>query len=772
MAALRRLAGLAALVASSTVLFTSAAASEEPPQVYLVAKPFVKPWNRQDGPALTGRFEIVTSKSSGAYPGVHTVQHLRWDLGGVPDACKRKHDDDSGACRIYLAKRKKGNPCQEWYDWERPVPLYNFSHINPDPWQRTKYVANTNVGTWQPSFERKRASAGIWRELSAAEAPRRDGLLSTLRCILGWSNSRIDSRGSAGDVEVEAGLRTRGSLNVTTGVNWEVVKESSVVLHDAAGELIGCAEFDEVSGCYPEAEWRKQGVFDFGMAFESCGTNIYCTKGHPDCRHACTLDEDCEHYPMRVCDGIDHLCRHKGLFEGGSYAVFIDVAAGLMFAFTSGLSISVGIGGGGLFVPLLSLLLCFNLREATALSQACLAGGSSTALLYNLRTRHPSGRKPMIDYDLVLVMSPILLVGSVIGSLLHMMMPSWAILAVLDLVLLYSCGKTFQKAAATRRKEAEVAGSQVSMERALRPAGAPQSYEQFGDAASEGPQGAGDARDMSVEMMRRRAGGATGSDSQGIAGKTRTWPQFPAVDILLLLVVWAVATASIFVRGSRKQRGVVEFASVEYWAIIGGTALLLVAVAAIGACRAAGRPLLGVGSGLLASRDLVFTAGASAKIVVASVVAGAVAALCGIGGGLIMGPVLLGLGALPQVQSASTGTALFVMSTTLALTYIVQGEVIPSYAVYFAIATGTGAICGRPILSWLIRKSMRPSVMVFLLAFIILAAVLVMSVTSVMQVMDDIMRGQEVGFKAWPAETSGAISLAGRAGAIRGARTG
>lgn len=79
----------------------------------------------------------------------------------------------------------------------------------------------------------------------------------------------------------------------------------------------------------------------------------------------------------------------------------------------------------------------------TRCSQACLAGGSSTALVYNLWHRHPSGHGPLIDYDIVLVMGPSMLIGSLAGSAMHAALPTWFILALLVVVLgspLGACG--------------------------------------------------------------------------------------------------------------------------------------------------------------------------------------------------------------------------------------------------------------------------------------------------------------------------------------------
>merc|ERR1712216_913361 len=55
---------------------------------------------------------------------------------------------------------------------------------------------------------------------------------------------------------------------------------------------------------------------------------------------------------------------------------------------------------------------------------------------------------------------------------------------------------------------------------------------------------------------------------------------------------------------------------------------------------------------------------ASIRLVAFSYGAGAVASLCGIGGGMLMGPIMLEMGLSPQISAATTATTLFMLSTT------------------------------------------------------------------------------------------------------------
>ena len=75
-----------------------------------------------------------------------------------------------------------------------------------------------------------------------------------------------------------------------------------------------------------------------------------------------------------------------------------------------------GLGGGGVFVPIYILVLSFNTKNAAALSQATILGGSLVNLIMNWRQSHPKRpHRPLTDFPTLLVFEPMLLCGTVIG---------------------------------------------------------------------------------------------------------------------------------------------------------------------------------------------------------------------------------------------------------------------------------------------------------------------------------------------------------------------
>lgn len=78
-----------------------------------------------------------------------------------------------------------------------------------------------------------------------------------------------------------------------------------------------------------------------------------------------------------------------------------------------------GIGGGGILVPLYILVLGFDPKHAIPLSNITIFGGAITNTVLNLSKRHPDADRPLVDWDLILVMEPLTIGGALVGSFIN-----------------------------------------------------------------------------------------------------------------------------------------------------------------------------------------------------------------------------------------------------------------------------------------------------------------------------------------------------------------
>jgi uncharacterized membrane protein YfcA len=112
-----------------------------------------------------------------------------------------------------------------------------------------------------------------------------------------------------------------------------------------------------------------------------------------------------------------------------------------------------GIGGGGVVVP--TFILIYNLEPKLAIPVGSLTvlGGAVASTIINFPRRHPLADRPLIDWDLVLVMEPLTLLGALLGTLLHRLLDTKLLVVLLVLLLSATAHTTLSKA--TRMYEAE-----------------------------------------------------------------------------------------------------------------------------------------------------------------------------------------------------------------------------------------------------------------------------------------------------------------------------
>ncbi|RVW48173.1 Sulfite exporter TauE/SafE family protein 4 [Vitis vinifera] len=105
-----------------------------------------------------------------------------------------------------------------------------------------------------------------------------------------------------------------------------------------------------------------------------------------------------------------------------------------------------GVGGGGIFVPMLTLIVGFDTKSAAALSKCMIMGASTSSVWYNLRVNHPTKEAPIIDYDLALLFQPMLMLGITVGVALSVVFPYWLITILIIILFMGTSTRSFFKA--------------------------------------------------------------------------------------------------------------------------------------------------------------------------------------------------------------------------------------------------------------------------------------------------------------------------------------
>lgn len=362
-----------------------------------------------------------------------------------------------------------------------------------------------------------------------------------------------------------------------------------------------------------------------------------------------------------------------------------------------------GVGGGGIFVPMLTLIIGFDSKSSTAISKCMIMGAAASTVHYNLKQRHPTLDMPVIDYDLALLFQPVLVLGISIGVAFNVIFADWMITVLLIILFLFTSTKAFLKGVDAWKKE-----TIMKKEAAQR-------------VASNGDSG--DYQALPAVPAKKEVVSIR---------ENVHWP-----SVAILFGVWFI------ILGLEIAQKYTKTCTVEYWA----TNLLQIPVA-LGASGYEAY-LLYTGKRVIASRG---DAAGSWKVhqlilcCLTGVCAGMVGGLLGLGGGFILGPLFLELGIPPQVSSATaTFAMMFSSSMSVVEYYLLKRFPIP-YAAYFVAVATFAALAGQVLVRKLIAIIGRASLIIFILSFTIFVSAISLGGVGISNMIYKIQHHEYMGF--------------------------
>ncbi|XP_052727930.1 sulfite exporter TauE/SafE family protein 3 isoform X4 [Vigna angularis] len=339
-----------------------------------------------------------------------------------------------------------------------------------------------------------------------------------------------------------------------------------------------------------------------------------------------------------------------------------------------------GVGGGGIFVPMLTLIVGFDAKSATAISKCMITGGAAATVFYNLKQRHPTLDMPVIDYDLALLFQPMLMLGISIGVAFNVIFPDWLVTALLIVVFIGLSVNAFLKGVQTWKKETILKKEARQNVRLIDTAGT---------SNADHPQ---TESHINTNQTRKKV-----SVIENVCWK----------ELGILVSVW------IFILALQIGKNYTTNCSAPYWVLN----LLQVPVTVGTSFYEA--VLLQKGKRVIASMGEEQRRLHVWKLMVyctCGLIAGIIGGLLGLGGGFILGPLFIGLGIPPQVSSATSTFAMtFSASMSVVEYYLLKRFPVP-YALYFVAVATAAALVGQHLVRKVIAILGRTSLIIFILA--------------------------------------------------------
>lgn len=366
-----------------------------------------------------------------------------------------------------------------------------------------------------------------------------------------------------------------------------------------------------------------------------------------------------------------------------------ELASYILIFFITALANSAGIGGGPLTICVLLYLMYYDNTHALAVSQATILGGSLVASAIKMSFKHPYKGGPLIDYNLVAFICGSLVVGSSTGSLLTRIAQGWMTLLGLSILLWIISYVTLDKAFNLYKQESQ-------------------------------------AKSQSKELYESLIGQTEPADD--------SWtPKILIIFSLLLLVAFSI------IKGDKEFHSVVgiEQCSPEYFGVIigyFGIALIQTAFTAVYILKKKKNSESKTHGFKLEGKAIII-------LPIVTFITGLLAGSLGIGGGLVLNPILIVSGVLPEVSTASCNVFVFMTSISSFIQFSMAGHIGAKEGLLLFSISVIGSFMGIFGIKRVMDKYKRTSLLVFVLGGMLSLVGTMIPINLILQIIKNVQEG-------------------------------
>jgi len=495
------------------------------------------------------------------------------------------------------------------------------------------------------------------------------------------------------------------------------------------------------------------------IKYEVCSRIDSSTKKAVECKGS-SSDSGCKCNPCNsdsLCDinkqndvcVDEHWCEMKALMDSFQTETVLTIIAIFVGAF---IAAGGGLGGGGIFVPVYIILLRFDAKSAAALSQATIFGGSMVNFWMNSRQRHPNRpHRPLTDFNTILILEPMLLGGTVIGVLLNQLLPDPIILVCLLLVLIIALYRMVKKGRSQWKKENEekarglLSGGSTASATMSRPLNEPSMSSSARKSLSTEAAGSRHRKlldeEYGVDIVRAVA--AKCGQPPVILKDALSDEELYELDLLMdqegsvwrpmlwMVMVWIIVSVFALLRAGTVMN--VETCSMEYWLFEFGVFPCLFVITFLIARANSKRFQRKLElKWKPAEGDIEWNLKKSIIYPSIAALSGLLGGLLGIGGGMILSPLLLELGVLPRVASATSALAVLMTSSSSTFQKVLNDMIRYDYMAFFGAVGIIGTFIGQTVVNVAIKKYGRNSIVIAAVASVIAVAIVLMATNSIL----------------------------------------
>lgn len=368
-----------------------------------------------------------------------------------------------------------------------------------------------------------------------------------------------------------------------------------------------------------------------------------------------------------------------------------------------------GLGGGLLFIPVLLLIMRFYPHEAIPISKMVIFAGAVTSFIQNTKVKRPGRNTKALNYNLIIVNCSNLLLGTVFGVTLNKILPNTLILFLLCILLFYYSYKTFKTFLKFYREERNMELHSLSS--------------QINSISSRNF----DINHQPLDQVDREIY----KDQFLIRWDKLQFILFPFLIMAVLSIL--------------RESNMVSKCSSTYWILV----IIFIIIVLIfdyfviihiekeyNYRKQINFPY--------DEKDINWTKKKIIQLCLIGLLAGFIAGTIGIGGGVVLGPILLDLGIHPIVGTVTTNFLVLITSSSTTFQFILFKMLNFQYGVFCIIFSALGSYCGTFLVNSYVKNTGKQSFIVLILFFVVVISAIVLPLSSIINIINDYRKGIDI----------------------------
>ncbi|GMH05363.1 hypothetical protein Nepgr_007203 [Nepenthes gracilis] len=422
-----------------------------------------------------------------------------------------------------------------------------------------------------------------------------------------------------------------------------------------------------------------------------------------------------DHLPNKAHKWVNQM--KTSLHAHVKFAVEIPIAGVLCFL-AAAVSSAGGIGGGGLFIPILVIVAGLDLKTAMSFSAFMVMAGSLANVFCNVFIINSK-----IDIDIALSSEPCMLLGVSAGVICNQIFPESLITVSFAIFLSWSTFKTLRSGIRHWKTESEARRSKRT-----------------------GELENGFERNKSFGQCEEP--GTARTPILGRQGHCR-FGGIPMMKLGMLTIIWLSFFLIFIVRGNRNGQSIIRIkpCGVEYWIL----SSLQIPLALIFTVWILLRTEINRNQNLIHQEVEAEIKGKipnKLMFPVMALLAGIFGGVFGIGGGMLISPILLQIGVAPEVTAATCSFMVFFSSSMSSSQYLLLGMDHTTAALMFAAACFLGSLLGLLVVQRAIKKYGRPSLIIFSIGTVMAFSAVLLTSSRASNILKEIKAGNYMSFKS------------------------